>query len=213
MLPEQKKNMTLMSAPLRVPAIPELSGPRPHGVVALAPGVRLALGRVHEVLGESGDIFALSAAARRAGPVVWIGLPGSVASLAPTGLQTLIDPARLILTTTLNRAESLWAAEQALRARCAPSVILELQNGPDLKESRRLQISAEESGAIGFVRVLGRAQTSAAETRWQCETSQADGWEWICTKNKRGPVGQWRANWSGDDSAPRLVALVSKATA
>ncbi len=190
-----------------------LAGPAAHGEIRLAGPVSLARGRVHEVMGDSADIFALTAAAAAKGPVFWIGVSRDVETLAPTGLQDFVDPARLVLSIGLNRAETLWAGEQALRSRAAPCVIVELQDGPDLKESRRLQIAAEESGAVGLVLVHGRARASAAETRWTCDAAAGDGWVWNCTKSKRGPPGAWRASSSGKHHAPHLVAMAASATA
>ncbi len=184
-----------------------------HGELCLARGVRLARGRMHEVMGESADIFALAAAACAGGPVVWIAPQRDVASLSPTGLQAFVDPARLILVACGDRRELLWAGETALRDRLGPCVILELKDGPDLRESRRLQIAAEESGAIGLVIIHGRARTSASETRWQCDPGSEGGWDWVCTKNKRGRPAAWRASWRGEADAPDLVALVLPASA
>ena len=194
-------------------AAASLPGPAAHGEITLARPLRLARGRVHEVMGDSPEVFALAAAARVAGPVLWIALPRDAGSLAPTGLQRFVDPARLILVVGIDRGECLWAAEQALRARSAPCVILELKDGPDLRESRRLQIAAEEGGAIGLVLLQGRARTSAAETRWRCEALAGEGWEWICIKSKRGAPGAWRVSWMGNNHAPDLVALAASASA
>lgn len=190
-----------------------LYGPVDHGAVALPGPIRLLKGRTHELTGDSAEMLALAAVAMGQGPVVWVGGARETASLAPTGLQAFLDPARLILVTGLYRTERLWAAEQALRARCAPVVVLELRDGPGLKESRRLQIAAEESGAIGFVIIHGRAQTSAAETRWRCEALPDGGWAWACLKNKRGPPASWRAAWVRNDNAPRIGPLAAAASA
>jgi len=198
---------------LQAVAAAGLQGPAAHGHIRLAQPVELARGRVHEILGESADVFALAAIAAASGPVLWTGLRRDVGSLAPTGLQRFIDPARLILVFGGDRGELLWAAETALRARSAPCVILELKEGPGLKESRRLQIAAEESGAIGLILVQGRARTSAAETRWQCDAVREDAWNWICTKSKRGRPGAWRVSWREKTDAPDLVALVAAASA
>lgn len=198
---------------LKAATAADLHGPAAHGDIKIAPEVRLARGRIHEIMGEGGEVFALAAATRCEGPLIWIGQDRDVASLAPTALQRFIDPARLILTIGLNRGELLWAAEQALRARSAPCVILELREGPGLKESRRLQIAAEESGALGLVLVHGKARTSAAETRWRCEAAARNEWVWACTKAKRGAPGAWRASWMGKDHAPDLVALAAAASA
>lgn len=184
-----------------------------HGEIQLATCVRLARGRVHEIMGDSADVFALITAGALQGPVFWTGASRDVESLAPTGVQVFLDPARLVLTIGLNRGEVLWAAEQALRARYAACVVIELHDGPDLKESRRLQIAAEQSGALGLVILHGRASTSAAETRWQCDAVSGGGWVWTCKKCKRGMPGAWRASWKGKHHAPDLVPLVTTAPA
>jgi len=190
-----------------------LRTPGRHGVVWLVETIQLSKGRVHELLGDSAFMFAALAVSRLKGPVIWAGLPQAVRTVAPTGVQDFFDPARLILTTGVSRTEILWAAEQALRARCAPCVIAEIQDGPDLKESRRLQIAAEEYGALGLILVHRAPQTSAAETRWHCQAAPGGGWDWACTKNKRGRGGRWHVTWAGNDDAPCAVPLVSAASA
>ena len=212
---EQNKNMKAKADLTRVQTVApaQLAGTAGHGEIRVAGPVRLARGRVHEVRGDGADIFVLTAAAAATGPLFWIGTAREINTLAPTGLQGFVDPARLVLTVGLTRAETLWAGEQALRSRAAPCVIVELQDGPDLKESRRLQIAAEESGAIGLVILHGRAKTSAAETRWTCEAAAGGGWVWICTKAKRGTPGAWRVSALGKHHAPDLVPLAASATA
>ncbi len=169
----------------------------------LAAPIRLAKGRVHEVTGNSADMFAILVAAKLAGPVIWIGLSRDIQSLAPTALQEFIDPARVILTEGISRGEVLWAAEQALRASCAQCVIIELSNGPNLKESRRLQIAAEAGGGVGLILIHGRAHMSACETRWQCSASKrgAYAWEWSLTKNRKGELGTWSVNWTKEQQS------------
>ena len=165
--------------------------------VCLSGPVRLAKGRVHEVMGDSADMFAILTASRLAGPIIWIGLARDISSLAPTALQDYIDPARVILTEGVSRSEVLWAAEQSLRARCASCVIVELSAGPNLRESRRLQVAAQEGGGLGIILIHGRAHTSACETRWHCAASKSgeQAWTWALTKNRKGEPGQWLASW------------------
>ncbi len=165
--------------------------------LCLADPVRLAKGRVHEATGDSSDMFAILTASRLSGPIIWIGLTRNIGSLAPTALQDFIDPARVILTEGISRSEVLWAAEQALRATCAECVVVEMSSGPNLRESRRLQIAAEEGGGVGIILIHGRAHTSACETRWQCNASNAgeNSWVWALTKNRKGELGAWQARW------------------
>lgn len=171
--------------------------------LCLSGPVRLAKGRVHEVMGDSADMFAVLTASRLSGPIIWIGLARDIGSLAPTALQDFIDPARVILTEGISRSELLWAAEQALSARCAPCVVVELSGGPNLRESRRLQVAAQEGGGLGIILIHGRAHTSACETRWHCAASRGDenAWLWSLTKNRRGELGSWHVNWTNGDKS------------
>jgi protein ImuA len=165
--------------------------------LCLSGAVSLAKGRVHEVMGDSADMFAVLVASQLSGPIIWTGLARDIGSLAPTALQDFIDPARVILTEGVSRGEVLWAAEQALRARCAQCVIIELSQGPNLRESRRLQIAAEEGGGVSLILIHGRAHTSACETRWRCAASSAGAavWDLSLTKNRKGELGNWRMSW------------------
>jgi len=165
--------------------------------LSLSGPVCLAKNRVHEVSGDSADMFAVLAASKLSGPIIWIGLPRDISSLAPTALQDFIDPSRVILAEGISRGEVLWAAEQALRATCAECVVIELSNGPNLRESRRLQIAAQDGGGIGLILIHGRAHTSACDTRWQCEASNLgeNTWVWSLTKNRKGELGSWQVRW------------------
>ena len=171
--------------------------------VAIGGGIALAKGRVHEVTGDAADMFAIMTAAQLAGPVIWVGDDRNVRSLAPTGLQRFLDPARLIVTSGVDRTEILYATEQSLRSDGVACVIAEIGGGPDLDVSRRLQLAAEEGGAIGLLILTGRAQTSACQTRWVCKARVDDGagWDWRLVKNKGGPTTAWRVNWTEDDDA------------
>ena len=82
-----------------------------------------------------------------------------------------------------------------------------------MTESRRLQIAAEEGGAIGLILLRDRANTSAAETRWECRAASGGGWDWICTKRRRGVPGAWQVSWKGRPHAPDLVPLAATASA
>lgn len=188
--------------------------------LSLSGPVRLAKGRVHEVSGDSADMFAVLTASKLQGPVIWIGLSRHIGSLAPTALQNFIDPARVILAEGISRSEVLWAAEQAMRASCAECVVLELSKGPNLRESRRLQIAAKEGGGIGLILIHGRAHTSACETRWQCEASNVgeNAWVWSLMKNRKGQLGTWQVRWvppqrSGGAYEAGVIHLVAAAAA
>jgi len=189
--------------------------PKNHGVISLGREVCLARGRVHEIQGDSADVFVMAAGAALDGPVFWCGLAGDVAALSPLGVQPFFDPARLVVTTGVSRLEVLWTGEQALRTDGISCVVLELQSGPDLRESRRLQIAAEESGALGLILIKGRAHTSAAETRWQCDAIKGNGagWRWACTKNRKGERKAWDVRWRGLGNGPGIIHMAAATAA
>ncbi|MDE2790800.1 MAG: hypothetical protein OXI81_10305 [Paracoccaceae bacterium] len=193
------------------------------------------------MMGDSADVFAVIVASRLSGPVIWVGDRNAVDSLAPMALQEFIDPARMILTGCTTRKEILWASEQAMRTHGMSCVIVELHDGLTLRDSRRLQLAAGNSGCTGIILIAGRAHTSAAQTRWECVASPEEedakgreagdreagdrgardrktmGWEWRCTKNRQGELGVWRLQWLGGEDGragkARAVRLVSASAA
>ena len=193
----------------------ETINPKNHGVVPLGPEVYLVRGRVHEVQGDSAESFAMAAGSAMDGPVFWIGLREDVEALSPLGVDDYFDPARLVMTTGVSRLEVLWAGEQALRTEGIACVVIELRSGPDLRESRRLQIAAEESGALGLILIKGRAYTSAAHSRWQCDAikDDASSWRWVCTKNRKGQSKAWRVNWRGNGNGPGVIHMAAATAA
>jgi len=180
--------------------------------------------RIHEVMGQASDSFAVMMAFKLKGPIVWIGRGHDVGSITPTALKNFIDPARIVLTEGTSRKEVLWAGEQALRSKGAALTIIELHIGPDLRESRRLQLAAEEGKGVGLILIRRRAQSSASQTRWICKpqlssdeaahTTQIAGpWVWEMTKNKSGPVGRWSVRWREGKDATHNVHMVSATAA
>ena len=131
--------------------------PKKHGLVQLGPDLSLACGRVHEVMGAAAEMFAFAIASHANGAVIWIGRSEDIISLAPSGFQDYVDPSQVIVVSCVTRKEALWATEQALRSPGAACVVAELGDGTDLKTSRRLQIAAEEGGALGIILIAGRA--------------------------------------------------------
>ena len=189
-----------------------------HGVISLARAVRLSRGQVHEALGNSADSFALIVAAAAGGPVVWAGMGCDLGSLSPGGGQSFIDPSRLLISEGVTRTDVLFAGEQALRCDGVSCVVMQLEQGPDLKESRRLQLAAEEGGAIGLALINGRAQTSAAHTRWRCNAIYGSRvtWLWTCVKSRKGETGAWRValcggghGWDGGEYGPDLIHMAA----
>lgn len=189
-----------------------------HGRLKLGDEVWLQKGRLHEAQGGGAISFALSVAGQTKGSVAWIRNKYAPTCLCPDGIAPFLEPSRLVLISTLDRLEGLWAAEQALRLPGANCVVLEASEGPDLRESRRLQIAAEESGSLALVLIHGRANTSAAHTRWSCESTNQSVWpaRWRLTKSKDGQHGQWCVQFPDkvrDNHAPRLMSVAAMSAA
>lgn len=209
----------------RVRAIERGGGARPEtvmplGVAALDHGLAgggLALGRVHEVLGEArrdvrdaapfGFTAALLVRLLRQdavrGDVLWcvreanmFGGPPSARGLLCLGL----DPGRIILVRARDEADRLWAMEEGLGASGIAAVVAEL--GPSRavrgeRESvacRRLQLAAEAGGATGFLLRPDAGTAMAAttpESRWRVRAAVSRTWahDWA----PRWEVGLLRA--------------------
>ena len=165
-----------------------------QNVLAMGGHISLRKGRVHEVMGAGADLFAAVAAGEQGQSILWMGLHRDLASLCPTGLQAYLRVEDLILVEAVSRGELLWAADQALRAEGGFCVIVEMPDRLSLKESRRLQLAAEQGGGLGLVVLRGGAGSSAAQTRWDCAPVHADqpAWDWACIKGKNGETGAWR---------------------
>jgi protein ImuA len=153
----------------------------PFGISELdgrLPGRGLALGAVHEVFaggpavehGAAPALFAAGVLARRPGPVVWIIARRDLypPALARAGL----DPGRIVFVEA--RHGALRAMEESLRHPGLAGVACEHGGRLDLTASRRLQLAAEGTGALGFVLRRSRRfddpaldAPSAASTRWR----------------------------------------------
>ena len=64
--------------------------------LVLAPGVELARARAHEATGPARTVFALLAAGRLQGPVLWLQSTWSTDRLMGDGIRRFLDPARLV---------------------------------------------------------------------------------------------------------------------
>ncbi len=178
----------------------------------LAGAIGLRRGRVHETSGDASEMFAVMAATLLEGMIIWISPLNTREIINPHGLAAFIDPARLMLVTTVSRRELLWSAEQALHLKDA-CVVVDMEEGPDLKESQRLQLAAEEGKSLGVLLLRGHARTSAAETRWHCSSLPGNqtAWRWACQKNKRDKTGAWQVRWTEQDNAENSFHLVADA--
>ncbi|MEM6487907.1 MAG: hypothetical protein AAF677_06485 [Pseudomonadota bacterium] len=176
----------------------------------------LCAGRVHEAVGPGRRAFAAAMAGLARGPVLWILDARAREAPYPAGLAPLLDPTRVILARPTGLIAALQVAEEALRSGACPFVIAELEQAPDLTQSRRLQLAAGTGGGRGLCLLPEtRLATNAAETRWHCSPvcrivgglgraargGQGAGGDiaaalplqhWELVKNKRGALGAWQ---------------------
>ncbi len=187
----------------------------PATALPIFPGVSLARARVHEVTGRAADGFVLSVLGSSKGNIIWTGRQGRIASLCPLAMNRFFDPARLITCGCISRKEILWSTEQALRSRGAELVVAEMRQGPNLRESRRLQLAAEAGRTLGLILIEKGAQSSASQTRWHCEPAndaRGDRWSWQLIKNKTGRLGTWQVEWKERGHEKGYVHMVSAST-
>ena len=156
--------------------------------LVLAPGVELARARAHEATGPARTVFALLAAGRLQGPVLWLQSTWSTDRLMGDGIRRFLDPARLVFGRARTPLELLWAAEEALRSGAVPLVVVELPAPPALTPVRRLHLAAEshaagEAAPLALLLTPGDGGAAGVETRWRLDP--APGWA-------RDGVPRWR---------------------
>ncbi|RUV41183.1 damage-inducible protein [Mesorhizobium sp. M1A.T.Ca.IN.004.03.1.1] len=153
----------------------------PFGVAAIdrvLPGGGLALGGLHEVAGGGNGavdgaaaLFAAGIAARTAGKVLWCVTRPDL--FAPAIEQAGLPPGRVIYVEAGDEKSVLACFEEGLRGGFG-AVVAEIAR-LSMTASRRLQLAAESSGAVGIAIRRWRRQTeatdfgqpTAAETRWR----------------------------------------------
>lgn len=184
-----------------------------HGTVALGiaeidrhlPWGGLPRGCLHEILGDRADGAPLAFAvhllallsARHAGPVLWLSARGG---LYPPGLHAFGPASAGAWTARLLAVRAhiperptfeqrgaghrnlIWALEEALRTRGPAAVAAEVGQF-DLVAARRLQLAAEEGGALALVlreaAKDGTAQARAtAVTRWHVRSAPSASCAW-----------------------------------
>lgn len=165
----------------------------------------LACGRVHLVTGASfcgaATGFTLALVARQLAhmpdrPVIWCGgIAGQAGQLYGPGLMALgLDPARFILVREGHPMRALAAMEEALSQRQVAAVICEygpLAEKTDIwqKSARRLQLAAEQGGALGLM-LGGSASAAGFETAWHIRPE--------ISPQQRQKMAQWHPVWQAD---------------
>ncbi|WP_425408010.1 ImuA family protein [Hyphococcus sp.] len=169
----------------------------------------LASARVHELSGPSAAAFAFLMASE--GEIVLCGPPHWLSALQPEAAARFCDPNRILHALSPLEADILWSAETALRSGAASTVIVAAERSPSLTNFRRLQLAALAGKSLGLVIVNRPAASTAAETRWHCKPAYAETHEEFrihasLYKNKKGIVGSWVLNVSGETNSLHLDA-------
>lgn len=144
------------------------------------PGGGLALGALHEVAGGGADAlhcaaagqFAAGIAARATGKVLWIVTRADL--FAPALQQAGLSSARVIFVEAGTDRDGLACFEEGLRHGGPGAVVADVAR-LTMPASRRLQLAAETSGALGIAIRRWRRQADAADfgqptaavTRWR----------------------------------------------
>jgi len=176
---------------------------RPHAGAAAAlplfpvvnarlPGGGLALGRLHQIIGEEESVTGLAALiARRLAeklgrPVLW--LPAGD-DLYPPGLG--LAPGRLLVAQAAAESDRLWAMEEALHCPDLSLVVAELA-GLDLIAGRRLQLAAEAGGVTGLALHPSHSKAAnAGATRWRVSGRPGGRWRLVLERCRGGMGGEW----------------------
>lgn len=123
--------------------------------------------------------------------MVWIAPPYLPYSQAL--IKERIDPNHLIVITTKNIADTLWAAEQILLAdNCSVLVTWTEKYKLSQKQTRRLQLAAEKSGTwhVQFRHHRCMQQVSAARLRLVLDSTPAGKLLVTINKQPQGASGQ-----------------------
>ena len=175
--------------------------------------------RTHEACGPSAASFAAALAGHlctaNGKTVFWLRESWQGAQLNPVAFATYLDPKQLLVAQAARQIDALAAAEEALRSGHVALVVIELSQQIGLTEGRRLQLAAQEGGAMGLCLLSEDMGSNAAQTRWRCSPvfdpngavvdSTLQHWEII--KNKSGTLTSWNVGWHAQT---RRINVVSK---
>lgn len=185
----------------------------------------LALGRVHELVGEARSevrdaaVFGFACVLLDkigAGSVLWCTRRANALGGAPSahGLAGLgLDPDRVIFVDAEDEADRFWAMEEGLSVPGLAAVVGEFDPARrgEATVSRRLQLAAEKSGVTGLIlrprlttaQGAGDRVPVAVETRWRVTAAPSPYdpydtrpvWDVALERARRGRPGQWRLAW------------------
>lgn len=177
------------------------------------PGHTFPLGVVHEFISHSIENAAATHAfiAGLLGPLmrkgqyaVWVNTRNTL--FPPALFQYGIRPEQIIFVDPSLRKDILWAIEEGMKCNAIAAVIGELSE-LSFTESRRLQLTAEQSKVTGFIhRMNPRTEnTVTCVTRWKIsqlpgEIAELPGvgfarWNVQLLKVRNGQPGSWQMEW------------------
>ncbi len=181
------------------------------------PNATFPIGCTHEFLGASEEDIAstngfvavlLSKLMQFQGAAVWIS---SSRTLFPTALKGFgINPDKIIFVDLKKEKDVLYAVEESLKCNRLTTVVGEIKQ-ISFKESRRLQLAAEQSRVTGLLvhhqpHILN---TIACVSRWRITSLPSelvDGmpgvgfprWNVELLKVRNGKPGSWKLEWSSN---------------
>lgn len=125
------------------------------------------------------------------------------------GLEALgLKPAEAAFVRVRDGPQALQAADEAVRSRAAPSVLVELRRGAglaDLSLTRRFNMAARRAGLFVHLVTPDLSGTSAAATRWRIASAPSRGlrrrfgppaFDLDLVRNRHGSIGRWLVEWS-----------------
>ena len=186
-----------------------------HSIEKAFPNSKFPVGCTHEFISPSQEDYAatcgfiavmLNKLMQFKGAAIWIS---TARTLFPAALNTFgTNPENIIFVDLKRERDVLYTVEEALKCKVISTVIGEIKN-ITFKESRRLQLAAEQSRATGF---LIRNQpkflnTVACVSRWRITSipSQLNNdmpgvgfpqWNVELLKVRNGKPGAWQLEYS-----------------
>lgn len=163
------------------------------------PGGGLAFGALHEIAGGGGGtvdgaaaaLFVAGIAARTRGKILWCMTRPDL--FFPAISQAGLHPDRVVWCESDREEEVLSAMEEGLSFGGLAAVVGELVRLP-MNASRRLQLAAEKTGAMGMVLRRWRRQNEASD--YGQPTASTTRWRISTLPSERLPVaGVGRARW------------------
>jgi protein ImuA len=182
-------------------------------IVRAFPNSTFPVGAVHEFLSTAKEDMAattgfisslLATLMGNKGTAIWIS---TSRTLFPPALKVFgIEPDRIIFIDLKKENDVLWAMDESLKCGALTAVVGEMQN-ISFTESRRLQLSVEQSQVTGFI-LRKRSKnigTTACVSRWRISSLPCDTyddlpgigfpkWKVELLRMRNGKPGMWDVN-------------------